>query len=337
MARPGRVTELDILRFAAALAVVFYHLTYNTVLHPVTRFGYLGVDFFFMISGFVILWSAHGRTPTEFAISRFARLYPAYWLCLFITIGATWVFERTLPTVDQVAANMTMVAGYLGKPFIDAVYWTLAVELKFYFLVFWVLVFRRMESVEKLVYFWIILCAADTLVGLPAIVRTIIVAPYGILFGAGALFFLIRTRGVSRARLAGVVACAIMAVPYGVNQSQAFLDGDTSRIPAFVLVGLFVIMGLIATNRLRIQPRAWITTLSALTYPLYLLHGAIGKPLAGSIGVPIALIAVMLAAYVANAIDRPIARRVRRGLMAWAGKPGIREGIVPAAENRVRP
>lgn len=84
-----RLYEIDLLRITAALAVVIYHYTFSgcaghlipvsfPALRTVTRYGYLGVDMFFTISGFVVLLSAWGRRPLDFVISRITRLYPAY-------------------------------------------------------------------------------------------------------------------------------------------------------------------------------------------------------------------------------------------------------------------
>src|SRR4051794_27085225 len=101
-ARPRRrLQELDLLRFAAAIAVLAYHATGGGtqdwaragVAHPypsiapVTHWGYLGVQLFFLISGFVILMSAWNRTPAAFAISRFGRLFPAYWFSLLLAVA----------------------------------------------------------------------------------------------------------------------------------------------------------------------------------------------------------------------------------------------------------
>ncbi|HEX8659294.1 MAG TPA: acyltransferase family protein, partial [Hymenobacter sp.] len=86
---PIRLYEIDLLRFLAALSVVIYHFTFfgkrNAQYNPlyfdelgeVTRYGYLGVHLFFMISGYVVLLSAQGKTIRQFFLSRISRLYPA--------------------------------------------------------------------------------------------------------------------------------------------------------------------------------------------------------------------------------------------------------------------
>lgn len=95
-----RVPEIDLLRFAAAAALVGYHNTYRIpvngipsdeafpLVQAVTKFGYLGVELFFLISGFVILWSASGKTVRQFAMSRALRLYPSFWVSIALTLCA---------------------------------------------------------------------------------------------------------------------------------------------------------------------------------------------------------------------------------------------------------
>lgn len=87
-----RVGILDGMRFCAAMVVLLFHFAFRSwtsadiptvvnygLLGDISKYGYLGVDLFFMISGFVILMSAEGRTATAFVRSRAIRLYPAYW------------------------------------------------------------------------------------------------------------------------------------------------------------------------------------------------------------------------------------------------------------------
>lgn len=93
----ARVNELDLLRFFAALAVVFHHYSLDgfaaesmtimpyPLLASISKYGYLGVELFFMISGFVILMTASNGDLKKFVISRLIRLYPAFWVCCSIT------------------------------------------------------------------------------------------------------------------------------------------------------------------------------------------------------------------------------------------------------------
>src|ERR1700755_1312107 len=88
-----RIELLDSFRFIAVLSVFLYHFTNSWVsLYPygnffghIFRFGYLGVNFFFMISGFVISYTLE-NTPnlSSFYKNRFSRLFPPMLLCTII-------------------------------------------------------------------------------------------------------------------------------------------------------------------------------------------------------------------------------------------------------------
>lgn len=54
-------------------------------LDAAARFGYLGVDLFFLIGGFVIMMSAAHGTAQAFTASRAGRLLPAFWICCTAT------------------------------------------------------------------------------------------------------------------------------------------------------------------------------------------------------------------------------------------------------------
>jgi len=87
----GRIEELDALRGLAAFAVMLYHYTAGegprlnrAELLVSVPWGHFGVQLFFVISGYVILMTVRRvRTAGEFAVSRFARLYPAFWVACF--------------------------------------------------------------------------------------------------------------------------------------------------------------------------------------------------------------------------------------------------------------
>lgn len=142
-AHPDRLLEVDALRGLAALAVVAFHYTtrfvelYGQGQHPTLAapHGHYGVNLFFIISGFVIFMTLdRTRVAMDFVVSRFSRLYPAYWVAVALTFAITTAFGLPGKEVGfwHAVANLTMVHSLFQVPHVDGVYWTLEVELLFY-------------------------------------------------------------------------------------------------------------------------------------------------------------------------------------------------------------
>ena len=223
-----RLPGLDLIRFFAASSVLIYHYVssyppagttsplVDSLTHA-TRYGYLGVELFFMISGFVILWSVQGRSPGQFAISRFSRLYPTFWVAVLLAAGALVVMPKILPglqtheiSLRQLAANATMVPGMLGAARIDEIYWTLEMELRFYFLVFLLLVLRQERHLERWVMLWLTVCTLGAFVTLPRAINFLSLNPYGPFFIVGCIVYLGYSRGWQAPRLAALLTSAVL-------------------------------------------------------------------------------------------------------------------------------
>src|SRR5580698_9439812 len=97
-----RIRVLDSYRALAIAAVLIYHYTYQFTLlqvadapiparpvlgtFPPFQYGWLGVEFFFVISGFVILMTLERcRSVADFAVRRFARLWPPLFVAATLT------------------------------------------------------------------------------------------------------------------------------------------------------------------------------------------------------------------------------------------------------------
>lgn len=332
----GRFDELDGLRGIAAGMVVVYHFTspfdgYFPGL-PKAPFdfteGAYGVQLFFLISGFVILLTAQRvKRPSDFLIARVSRLYPTYWAALSITLAFILVsgYAAVAVTPAQVAVNYTMLQRYFLVENVDKSYWTLAVELVFYGLMWLLLVVNRSRLTERLitrlVAGWLPLSAAVSWwVGSEApsltdkILLNVTIAEYAPLFCAGMLLQLSRSDGVLRPLVfpAGLVAAfnaALLHTPY---------DG---LIVAFVFLAFTLVVVLPSVPWLASGP---LQFLGSISYPLYLLHQVIGIIIIASLIDPLgrvpamfvaAGVVVALAWVLHRVVEGPWTRAFRQGLI----------------------
>src|SRR3954462_4323901 len=121
-----RLAFIDTLRGIAVLAVLLQHALEVIVQHHPTgdyywafhdaigyyiNFGRFGVVLFFFVSGFVIPFSfPNSAAPVrDFAISRFFRLYPAYWTSLIVGLVTMQLLDSKIYPFGQIAANVTML------------------------------------------------------------------------------------------------------------------------------------------------------------------------------------------------------------------------------------
>ena len=316
-----RAFELDVLRFFAAIVVVIYHLTYRQIegnwLFPTidifSRYGYLGVNLFFLISGFVIIWSAEGRSAKQFLINRFSRLYPIFWVSIAITIIALYFLQGITFDFYRIFANMTMAAGYLGADYIDDVYWTLQVELKFYFLVLLLIVSRQTTNLDRWLAVW--LAGSVAAIFWPSI-AFLVIYPYGPYFIAGATFYLVWRSSLTTQRGIILAICWALSLSQAVSAVPHFIVAPSihSSLVAPTIVSCFYLILLgVALGHLRIGEQRYLYKLAVMTYPLYLLHDKFGKAVYDSLdtGKYLSLVTVLLVLFtlcyaLAMHVDRPL-------------------------------
>src|SRR6516225_9168215 len=150
----ARLPALTSLRFFAALHVFFFHLVAfrivrgKSLFYDVARIGYVGVGLFFVLSGFILVYTYAGRdfTPGEFWRARFARIYPAYAFSLLVTLPlflyAVWHTRWTVVPwpVEHLRLGMflqiTLLHAWVPPAALmwNTVSWSLSVEAFFYFL-----------------------------------------------------------------------------------------------------------------------------------------------------------------------------------------------------------
>jgi peptidoglycan/LPS O-acetylase OafA/YrhL len=326
MANSGRdrVPEVDLLRFLASLAVVYFHTIYqDSPVRHAAQYGFMGVHVFFMISGFVILWTASTKDAYGFLASRISRLYPSYWICCLATFAALRHAGEN-PTVRQLLANLTMVPGAFHAKMIDSVYWTLIVELKFYGLVLLLLLTRQMPRIEYWLYGWLAYCLFAHWLPPHFPFQSPTLTGYAPLFITGSLLYLVYRDGLNALRLAGLAASMLLAAYATATTEAGFTahpDIGTQAICVLILLAAFGLFLLIALRRFRLPQSALWYWLGGMTYPLYLIHyRAVGALL---VGVPKTwwhasvhiLIALALSAILAAASERRLCPLFNRLLL----------------------
>ena len=141
-----RLDSLTGLRWWAAFAVFAHHMS-NLAPLPIERaltYGTYGVTFFFVLSGFVLTWSARPETtPTTFWWRRFARIYPSHFVALILAIPVFYSFapdpaDWWVKPVDVgiLLLSVFLLQGWARDPVIlfsgNPAAWTLTCEAFFY-------------------------------------------------------------------------------------------------------------------------------------------------------------------------------------------------------------
>src|SRR5665213_1305948 len=352
----SRVGGLDLLRLAAVGAVVLYHYGFwgpasNGMpqvavpsLASFAQYGFLGVPVFFIISGFVIAYSAEGRTAVGFGIARFSRIYPTFLFCMTLTFLATLILGASHFEVSaaQWFANVFIAAPALGQAYVDTSYWSLVIEVVFYA---WVALFIALglfpRRIDLIILAWLCITFANELTIDAPIVEKVFMADDSGFFAVGLLIYEYH-RGRRDARLYGLMAVSIGTAVFqaihkleriGVHTSGSF---DPNIVAAICLVSIAVIF--LATRLRRLPlPSGVILAVGGMTYPLYLLHMQTGYVIFLAIGpsrnpaLAATLIqcgAVVLALAVWRFVERPLHRWTKSSMTAYAGKRGWKSRLV---------
>lgn len=288
----NKILEIQGLRALAATLVLIFHAKFVSG-------GFIGVDIFYVISGFLITGlllkelSATGKISLKaFYLRRSKRLFPASFLVLFITALFAWL---VLPPISRgsigrdLIATTLYISNYLfawwqndyqnlnatPSPFIH--YWSLAVEEQFY--IFWplfIIALAKLKSARKFLIGFSLVTITTFALGVWLTVVAPIWAFYSLPTRAwelsvGALIALLpKLRRPSRS-LAILGALSLMAAAFRFNEGTPF-PGAYALLPVLGTAALLSSIGSwpqplkwLATNRISI----W---LGKISYPLYLWH-----------------------------------------------------------------
>lgn len=307
MQQTSRLDSLTSLRWWAAFGVFIFHMR---VFAPVpwlqafAGFGNYGVAFFFILSGFVLTWSARPGTSTKnFYWRRFARVYPAHIVALVLAIP---VFYSLIPGHDApwvkpfslgiLLLSLLLVQGWSNDPQIlfsgNPAAWTLTVEFFFYAIHPWILRVVRLFSTRGLrvmlagivvvafLYRALVIFSPE---GWWALLPTPIIRGSEFLLGIGMAVLLRRgvclriPTAVPLVLLAGYMVSLVAMRVLGIAPGVVYI---LQRFEAEIFIVLFAILIFaFAQSDLRgrhsMLTKRWMVKLGEWSFAFYLLHATV--------------------------------------------------------------
>ncbi len=307
-----RIAALDGFRTIAILLVLGFHF-FTLFVPPFTqsnyypygakysavapfKFGYLGVHFFFMISGFVIFMTLKKCSSYKsFLLKRFTRLWPALTVCSIITFLFVMIVDHSkqfsgfhsrvqyfIPSLTFTEPRMwTRFFHFKTMDYIDGVYWSLICEVKFYLLIGLLYFFNKahffrnwMIYVSVMFILYVLLITGSGFI--PAsfsqnalyYFRLIFFPQYLIFFTLGIYFFMVfngkKPKTVFEVLIALMLTVQLWLLQNGMED---------------IVIGLFIMLFITFLFRPRwLKPLAsrYVTIVGLISYPIYLLHEKIG-------------------------------------------------------------
>jgi peptidoglycan/LPS O-acetylase OafA/YrhL len=298
----SRISVLDSFRAIAALSVLFFHIATNYF-----PYGHFGVQFFFIISGFVIFKTIERcNTVVEFAVKRFFRLYPTYWFCLLLTTLLINITYRTTGfnpvSVKLFFYNLTMIQEVLGSDNVDHSYWSLVPELFFYVFISAVFFFRQMRNIQWIGILWLALITANAIFNIEGAIPYIrfFNIRHGQLFFAGIVLYQLYSGKKHWILKFNLALCYLVSL---LVYSKMY----TFPVASIAVTIIFTCFVLFLKEKLNFLANPVLQFIGLVSYPLYLIHQQIGyiinKLLTTYLGLlPIVLITTLFFVFIAYLI-----------------------------------
>lgn len=348
---PGRIPSIQVLRAIAALSVVLGHAVYEAKVFDGGGFylGLLngdfwaaGVDLFFIISGFIMMWSFGNRfgqpaASRGFLLRRATRILPLYWAFTFAMICATLLVKDRLEgavfTVDHAILSLFLVPHIAPNGGIHPILslgWTLIYEAFFYLsFAFCLLLPRRLGLIALVSIFLIAFAAAHSTLALPQALKLFWGDAVMFEFLLGVALYLVQRDGrLSLPRLTAVLVASLLI---GVA-AWSWGAWSANRLWHYGLPCL-ALFAIVFAGLTRVE-RVWLLLLVVIgeaSYTLYLSHPFIleivkvafelmHRPTAGS---PVFVaVGVSAAAVFSVCVYGTVERHISRWLLHRAGVAG---------------
>jgi peptidoglycan/LPS O-acetylase OafA/YrhL len=198
---------------------------------------------------------------------------------IFLFLGGSIINVKT--TFLGFLLNLTMLSqlipSHYGIALLDPSYWTLAIEIKFYVIVFILLLLKQFKRIEL----FSLIASSALMVAMLIFNMPLTWASY---FLAGIFFYKIYRNGLTNWRIYGLCSTFFISLHFALARIPSFEKNfaGTSFSPTIIVLhvlAFYIFFLLVSLNKLKIPNNTYINILGILTYPAYLLHQQIARVL----------------------------------------------------------
>lgn len=307
----GKIVSLQVMRGIAALFVVMFHYSgflgqgsvYQNVYHSLFSWGIVGVDIFFVISGFIMIYTTHNKkhgitTAKKFFANRLLRVLPVYYFGLLVAFavgGAMSLFHYPEKLTNLISAlTFTVYRNDITPHYIDDgglynIRWTLNYELYFY-VVFSLCLFFRYRALALATWGVLAIIVVPSLAGFTPTLSMqgyawhnpwfgFLTNPIILEFLIG-VFFAYLYIGITKQVVAKEIKfifalfaiCILLYLGFRLFMGTLF----ALYIPTTLLIGIVIFSLCISDSLISKYIPRFLEVLGDISYSLYLLHSLVG-------------------------------------------------------------
>ncbi|WP_134702556.1 acyltransferase [Ammoniphilus sp. YIM 78166] len=259
---------LQLLRGVAAILIVFFHAFGE---NSIFVYGVYGVDLFFVLSGFIIMYTHHSdiglsNTLRDFLIKRLVRIFPTYWMVTFCYITLVTISGHAL-SVEYIVKSLLLLPQDTLP--IVGVAWSLQFELLFY------LIFSLLILNKKIFYpmFWMWGLASMSFLFLPIELPKVlkfIFSPFNLEFLLGCIIALVIIKNKLSYKWIAGMGISTIIISFFLQYKVFF---EVHRVIFWGVPFSILILGLVKLEiRRRVHIPRVLTYFGDASYSIYLTH-----------------------------------------------------------------
>lgn len=296
---PKKLELIQVFRGLASVAVLLTHCGLifrqnfsRSFFNNAFNFGGAGVDFFFVLSGFIIFY-IHAKDigcPNKvkpFLIKRLIRIYPIYWVILGLKIGSSWMAtyangqSRNMVEILKAIVLFPQDRVVLSSSFLG-VSWTLSFEI-FFYLVFGLAILFPKRIMFPVIGLWLLGSFVNMVGLLPVdpegLVSMFLFSPLNLEFALGcSAAYLLRRYSFSQGQKILTLGLFLLTISialdiYTDTHNLPSITQPWSILPYGIPCWLLILGSVTLESEKVIQVSPWLSEIGNASYSIYLAHG----------------------------------------------------------------